>query len=79
MKAFVDICTPPWGSTGLGGRRLRVFFCLEWSAWMQRRSANTGLIVDAYHVLQETMGVLYNPEQREAMFVSGHTSRRVAS
>ena len=46
---------------------------------MQRRSANTGLIVDDYHVLQETMGVLYNPEQREAMFVSGHTSRRVAS
>ena len=46
---------------------------------MWRRSATTGLIVDAPCVLQETMGVLSNPEWGTAMFASGHTSRRVAS
>ena len=50
----------------------------ERSAQMRRRSATTGLVVDASHVLQETVSVLSNPEQGVAMVVSGHTSSRVA-
>ena len=38
-----------------------------------------GLMVDAYCVIQETVGVLSDPERGAAMFASGHTSRRVAS
>ena len=46
---------------------------------MQRRSATTGLIVDASRVLQEMVGVLSDPERGTAMFASGHTSKRIAS
>ena len=46
---------------------------------MQRKSATTRLMLDASHVLQETVGVLYNPKWGSAMFASGHTSKRVAS
>ena len=45
---------------------------------MQRISATTGLMLDASRVPQETVGVLSDPERGASMFVSGHTSRRVA-
>ena len=35
-------------------------------------------MVDASQVLQETVGILSNPEQGAAIFASGHVSRRVA-
>ena len=46
---------------------------------MRRISATTRLMVDAYHVLQDTVGVLANPERGPEMFASGEISRRVAS
>ena len=74
-----DMRHPQCDSPSLGGRRLRgLFFCLEWSARTQRRYTTTMLIVDAYYVLQEMVGVLSDPKWGAAMFASGHTSRRVA-
>ena len=52
--------------------------CLEWSAWIRIRSATTGLIVDTSFVLQETVGVLSDPEQVAASLSSGTAERRVA-
>ena len=46
---------------------------------MRRRSETTGLMVDASCVLQDTVGVLSDPDQGAPMFASGHTSRRVSS
>ena len=46
---------------------------------MRRRSATTGLITEASRVLQETVGVLLEPERGAAMQVLGNASRRVAS
>ena len=46
---------------------------------MQRRSATTGLIVYTSYVLQNTVGVLSDPEWGADMFASGQSSRRVAS
>ena len=45
---------------------------------MRSRSVTTKLMVDASRVLQETVGVLSNPERGAAIVASGHTSRRVA-
>ena len=36
--------------------------CLAWSRRIRRRSATTGLIIDASFMLQETVGVLSDPE-----------------
>ena len=52
---------------------------LEWSAQMRRRSATTGLIMEASCVLQEKVGVLSEPEHGDAMLALGTASRRVAS
>ena len=46
---------------------------------MRRRSATNGLIVDASFVLQETVGVLYEPKHGSAMRASGTDARSVAS
>ena len=46
---------------------------------MWRRSATTGLVMEASHVLQETVGVLSEPERGAAMRSLGTASRRVAS
>ena len=46
---------------------------------MRRRSATTGLIVDYSHVVQVTVGVLFEPDWDAAMFVSENTSRIEAS
>ena len=46
---------------------------------MQRRSATTRLMTDASRVLQETVGVVSDPEWSATIFASGHKSRRVAS
>ena len=46
---------------------------------MRRRSATTRLVVDASCVLQETVGVLSDPDRSAAMFAPGHTYRRVSS
>ena len=46
---------------------------------MRRRSATNGLIFEALRVLQETVGVLSNPERGAAMHASVTASRRVAS
>ena len=46
---------------------------------MWRRSATTGLIVEASRVLQEMVGVLSNPEHDAAMRASRTASKRVAS
>ena len=46
---------------------------------MQRRSAITGLILEDSHMLQETVGVLSEPECGAAMQVLGTASRRLAS
>ena len=46
---------------------------------MQRRSATTGLMVNASRVLHKTVGVLSNTERGAAIVASGHASRRVAS
>ena len=45
---------------------------------MRRRSATTGLMADASQALQETVGVLSNPEKGAAIVASGHISRWVA-
>ena len=52
---------------------------LEWSARMWRRSATTGLIMEASCVLQETVGVLSEPERGAAILALGTASRREAS
>ena len=46
---------------------------------MRRRSVTTGLIVEASCMLQETVGVLYEPERGAAMLALGTALRRVAS
>ena len=46
---------------------------------MRIRSATTGLIMEASFVLQETVGVLSEPERGAAMLALGTASRRVAS
>ena len=46
---------------------------------MRRRSATTGLIMEASHVLQETVCVLSEPERSAAMRALGTASRRVVS
>ena len=46
---------------------------------MRRRSTTTGLIIDASLVLQETVGVLSDPERGGAMHTSGTDARSVAS
>ena len=46
---------------------------------MRRRSATTGLIMEASCVLQEKVGVLIEPERGDAMLALGTASRRVAS
>ena len=46
---------------------------------MRRRSATTGFIVDASLVLQETVGVLSDPERGSPMRASGTAARIVAS
>ena len=43
------------------------------------RSTTTGLTIKALHVLQETVGVLSEPERGAAMQALGTASRRVAS
>ena len=45
---------------------------------MRGKSTTTEFMVDASCVLQDTVGVLFDPEQGAVMFASGHTSRRVA-
>ena len=52
---------------------------LEWSMQMRRRSATTRLIMKASHMLQETVGVLSEPERGAAMRALGTALRRVAS
>ena len=44
---------------------------------MQRRSATTGSIMEALCAIQETVGVLSDPERSAAMHASGNVSRRV--
>ena len=46
---------------------------------MRRKSATTGLMVDASRVLQEMVGVLSVPERGAVMFVSVQKPRRVDS
>ena len=46
---------------------------------MGRRSAATRLTIEALRVLQETVGVLSEPEHGEAMQALGTALRRVAS
>ena len=46
---------------------------------MRRKSATTGLIVEASRVIQETVGVLSKTERGAAMQALGTASRRVAS
>ena len=46
---------------------------------MRRRPETTGLVVDASLVLQETVGMLSDPDQGVDIFFSGHISSRVAS
>ena len=46
---------------------------------MRRRSATTGLFVEASRVLQETVGVLSYLERGTSMRASGTDSRMVAS
>ena len=46
---------------------------------MRRRSATTGLIIEASHMLQETVGVLSEPERGAAIQAMGTALRRVAS
>ena len=45
---------------------------------MQRRSATNGIIFEALHVLQETVGVLSDPERGAVMHASVTASSRVA-
>ena len=44
---------------------------------MRRRSETTGLIVKGSRVLQETVGVLSDPERGAAIRASGNATRRV--
>ena len=53
--------------------------CLEWSVRRRRRSATTSFIVEASFVLQETEGVLSNPEQGVARLVPDTAASSVAS
>ena len=53
--------------------------CLEWSARRRRSSATTVFIAKASFVLQETSGVLSDPEQGAASLVSGTAASKVAS
>ena len=46
---------------------------------MPKRSATTGLMVDAAHVLHKTMEVLSEPDQGAAILVSRTATRRVLS
>ena len=46
---------------------------------MCRRSSTTRLIIEASHVLQETVGVLLEPERGSAMQALGAASGKVAS
>ena len=46
---------------------------------MWRRSTTTGLIVEASHMLQETVGVLSDPERGVDMHASRTDTRRVTS
>ena len=52
---------------------------LDWSARMRRRSATIGLIIEASCVLQETVGVLSEPERGATILALGTALRRVAS
>ena len=52
---------------------------LKWSAWMRRRSATTGLIVEAFHMLHRKAGMLSDPERGMDMRTVGTAARRVAS
>ena len=45
---------------------------------MRREYKNNRLMVNASLMLQETVGVLSNPEHGAAIFASGNSSRRVA-
>ena len=44
---------------------------------MRRKSATTGLVVDTSLVLQEMVGVLYDPDWGAAIVASGHVSSKV--
>ena len=46
---------------------------------MRRRSATTRLIVEASHVLHETVGVLFDSERDVAMHASGTAVKKVVS
>ena len=46
---------------------------------MQRRSATTGLIVEASRMIQDMVAVLFDLERGTAMRASGTASRMVAS
>ena len=46
---------------------------------MRRRSETTGFMADASLVLQETVGVLSDPDRGAAIVAYGHVSSRVAS
>ena len=52
---------------------------LECSAWMQRMSTSTGLIIKDSFVLQDIVGMLSYPEQGSARLVSVTDTSRVAS
>ena len=52
---------------------------LEWSAQLQKRSGTTGLIMEASHVLQATVGVLSKPERGAFMRALGTALRTLAS
>ena len=45
---------------------------------MQRRPAATGMIVETFHVLHDTVGVFSDPECDAAMCNVGTATRRVA-
>ena len=47
--------------------------------WRRRRSVTTVFIVEAFFVLQETVGVLSDPEQGAASLASSTATSRVAS
>ena len=46
---------------------------------MRRRSSTTGLMIYTYCILQETVGVLADPDRGVDMFTSEHATRIVAS
>ena len=48
------------------------------SVRMRRRSATTGLIVEASHMLHKTVGVLFYPERGTDMHAVGNDAMRVA-